>query len=146
MLDSLTTFAEQNEIIKMISLAPDKATKQRVQAQVERLADTLNYIWSSHPFLDPNKLCIITALGVSKGAAAQTVASKLGVSMDEVLGIGDSPADWDFMQLCGYVASIGYSQELRDYVATKNSPDHSYQASSVDDDGMLDILEHFKLL
>ncbi|HEY5442573.1 MAG TPA: HAD hydrolase family protein, partial [Candidatus Saccharimonadales bacterium] len=84
------------------------------------------------------------AAGVSKEHAAKKVASYLGIDFAETLGIGDSPADWNFMHLCGYAATVGGDEVLRGQAESKGLG-HYFHASSVDDHGFLQILQHFEL-
>ncbi len=74
--------------------------------------------------------------------AIRLVADHLGVSFGELLGIGDTPADWNFMQLCKYVAMVGDNQQLAQLIATKPG---AYAGKNVDQNGLLDIFEHFGL-
>jgi hydroxymethylpyrimidine pyrophosphatase-like HAD family hydrolase len=92
----------------------------------------------------PRRPCVITAAGVSKEHAARKVTGYLGLSFDNILGVGDSPADWNFMQLCKYVATVGNDTTLQRLVESKG-PAHYFHATSVNDHGLLQILEHFGL-
>lgn len=142
LVDNLAEVAAMTPIIKMISFADDDSGRPAVEAQVRRLGNRLNFIWTSAPFLAPHPICVMTAPEVSKEEAAAKVARDLGIAFDEILGIGDTPADWDFMKLCGYVATVGDNPELRCLASQK---DHWYAGGSVDDNALLDIFDHFGL-
>ncbi len=56
--------------------------------------------------------------GVNKGRALAMVADMLGVSLDEVVAIGDSENDREMLEMAGYGISVG-EESLRgvcDYV------------------------------
>jgi len=142
-VDDLAEVARSEPIIKVISFTKNDVAKAKVEKQVERLSGQVNAIWTHHPFIT-SPLCVITAPGVSKEHAAVTVANRLGIPLAGVLGVGDSPSDWSFMKLCGYVGSVGENQELRELVKSKDSG-HYFMAPSVDDHGLLAIFEHFGL-
>jgi hypothetical protein len=50
------------------------------------------------------------------------------------------------MELCGYVATVGNSNsDLKKLVVSKG-PDHGYVTdTSVDENGILDIFDHYRL-
>jgi hydroxymethylpyrimidine pyrophosphatase-like HAD family hydrolase len=144
MVDSLIEIAKTTDIIKIISFAENKNDMPRIEAQAKRLGSRVHYIWSYHPRIVPRRPCVITAAGVSKEHAARKVTGYLGLSFDNILGVGDSPADWNFMQLCKYVATVGNDTTLQRLVESKG-PAHYFHATSVNDHGLLQILEHFGL-
>ena len=105
--------------------------------------DKLILSWGVHPVALPLQFGIITTSGVSKKDGAYKVAKELKVSFDNILGIGDSTSDWQFMELCRFVAAMGNaSQQLKELVRTKGE-DFSYIGPCVDENGILDILEYF---
>jgi hydroxymethylpyrimidine pyrophosphatase-like HAD family hydrolase len=64
------------------------------------------------------------------------------VEAQDMLGVGDGLGDWQFIELCGYGASMGNtSKELKELVRSKGS--HGYVGTSVDEHGILDVFEHF---
>lgn len=145
LVDSLLETAKTVPIIKIISYAENKDDMPRIEAQITRFRDKLSFIWSHHPFIMPRLPCVITAPGVSKKQAALEVAHYLDMSFDEILGIGDSPADWNFMEMCEYVATVGDNAQLRERCMSKNQENY-FAGSSVDNDGFLEILKHFNLI
>lgn len=46
----------------------------------------------------------INVKGVNKGTGLSMVAEKLNIKTSQIVGIGDSKGDWDFMKLCGFSA------------------------------------------
>jgi|SRR5665213_332896 len=143
-VDSLVDVAKKVDTIKLISVANNPEDVPRIEAQVKRLGPKVHYIRSHHPRIVPRVPCIMTAPGISKEHAARKVMESLGLPFDAVLGIGDSPADWSFMKLCGYAATVGDDQEIRQKVESKGEG-HYFHATSVDDHGLLAIFEYFGL-
>jgi len=86
----------------------------------------------------------VTAQGISKQQAAQEIAKYNGIGMDELLGIGDSTSDWQFIERCGYAGAMGNaSDELVKLVATKG--ERGFTGGHVDENGIIDILDYFDL-
>lgn len=144
LVDSLEAVNQNQDIIKVISYADSEAAAPELEKEVQQLGQAISYIWSHHPFIMPKRPIVITAAGVSKESAAQEVMQYLGVSFEEVLGIGDSPADWSFMQFCGFAGVIGDNPKLIEHMQFSTNP--YYVADSVDNHGILEIFDHFQLL
>lgn len=144
LVNSLADVAKTADTIKLISLADDEDDIPRIEAQIKRLGSKIHYIRSHHPRVLPRIPCIMTAPGVSKEHAARKVARSLGIAFESILGVGDSPADWSFMKLCGYAATVGDDRKLQRLAESKGA-DHYFQAASVDDHGLLAVFEHFGL-
>lgn len=107
-------------------------------------ADQTSYIWTEHPTMT-QKIGVITKIGVSKKSASQEVAASLGIPFDEILGIGDTKGDWNFMSLCKYVAITGNnSEELKELAKSKGEGNYFF-APSVEDNGFLEIVKFFNL-
>lgn len=143
LIDSLQTANQENDIIKIISYAEDSTGMPELETAAKRLGNEVNYIWSHHPFIMPRRPIVITAARASKEQAASDVMNYLGIPFEHVLGIGDSLADWSFMQRCGYVGVVGDDNELTERV--KSRSDNYHIADSVDKHGFLEILDYFKL-
>ena len=143
-VDSLVEVARTADAIKLTILSHGQDDMPAIEKHIKRFGAKLHYIWSYHPWTAPRRPCVITAASVSKQHAARKVAAYLGIPFSAVLGIGDSPADWSFMELCGYAGTVGDNRELRELAQSKG-PGHYFEAASVDDHGLLDILSHFNL-
>jgi len=144
-VDSLLDFANQHDIIKLWSFAENEHEVPALEATLSKFAGKLSHIWTQHPTLMPRRLLIITQPGVSKQHAAQQVTEHLGIGFDSILGIGDTESDWNFMQRCGYVATIGSETGNLKSLSKAKGAGHYYFASSVDDHGLLEVFRHFKL-
>lgn len=130
------------DVIKIIAFQDHPEIKQKIVNVLSKFEDKINYIWSTHPALFPNKPTVITVKGVSKKSASLEVLRSLNISPDETLGIGDSLADWNFMEICKYAATVGGNQELKDLAKSKGEGNYFY-GSSVDENGFLEIVNYF---
>ncbi|NTU46202.1 HAD family phosphatase [Candidatus Roizmanbacteria bacterium] len=144
-VDSLREKANELAVVKIMPVADDETQKNVIISLFEQFKNTLTLQWGIHPTALPYQFGIITLQGISKKQAAITISKHTGVPLDEMLGVGDGMTDWQFMEICGYAGAMGNaSQGLRDHVALKN--DRGYVGKSVDENGALDILKHFKLV
>lgn len=69
---------------------------------------------------------------VNKGKSLEIVASDMGISLDEIMAIGDSENDLEFLEVAGFkVAVANADKELKentDYVAVKSYGDGTAEA------------------
>lgn len=142
---SLSSIARVEEIIKIIPFAKDNVEISRAESVLKPFRHYINYFWSFLNTLKPFSACVITAPGVSKSHAAEITAEHLGLSFDTILGIGDSSSDWNFMELCKYVATLENGDEkIKTLIKTKGE-NNFYIGPHIDNNGFLDILKHFSL-
>ncbi|HLD57272.1 MAG TPA: HAD-IIB family hydrolase [archaeon] len=143
---SLTEFANQNKITKIMPIANNQDDKKRLVNFFKPFEKDLVLSWGIHPVALPLQFGIITAKGISKKNACEEIIKSANISFDEVLGVGDSASDWQFIQLCKYGAAMGNaSKELKELVKSKGKG-FSYIARSVDENGIIDVFKHFKIL
>jgi Cof subfamily protein (haloacid dehalogenase superfamily) len=143
-VQSLTEAIADKEVVKVMPVAADEKDKVRVAQLFKPYQKDLTLSWTIHPFTLPHQYGNVTAQGISKRQAVATVADSLHVQAADILGVGDGMADWQFIELCGYGAAMGNAdEELKQLVAAKGS--HGYTGPSVDEHGILDIFDHFKL-
>lgn len=140
---SLAKHATHVDVIKIIAFADHEQDKRRVEKALHPFIRDIHVVWTIHPSIVPIQICIITIQGVSKQQAASEVLEYLKISPQETLGIGDTMGDWNFMSICKYAATVGNeNDELKNLVASKGENNYFY-GSSVDDNGILDILTYF---
>jgi HAD superfamily hydrolase (TIGR01484 family) len=141
---SLIEAIDKHEIVKVLPIARDEHDKTRLDALFAPYTSDLVLSWGVHPFAAPHKFGNITAQGISKRQATTRFAESLGIQSREILGVGDSLADWQFIELCGYAAAMGNaSADLKELVATKGR--QSCIGKSVDKNGILSIFDYFDL-
>jgi len=143
LVDSLIASIKNKDVIKMLPFIKGESEKLDLEILLNPFNDATHAIWSTAPILLPSIARIITLKDVSKMHASQEVVDYLNISFDEVLGIGDLPVDWKFMKLCKYAAGIGnMREEFKQNIMSKGEGNY-FLASSVDDDGFIDIINHF---
>ncbi len=131
------------EIVKIMPVAKNEEQKKKVIKQFGQYEHQLTLQWGVHPTALPLQFGIITLQGISKSHAALIISQTTGVSLAQMLGIGDGISDWGFMKLCGYAGAMGNaSRELKTLV---NDRENGYIGKSVNENGVLDILKHFSI-
>lgn len=133
------------EITKIMPIAQNEEDKKKLVSLFEPFKDKLSLSWGVHPVALPHQFGIITTLGITKKQGAIDVMNNLGIPMQNALGVGDSTSDWQFIEVCGYGATMeNASEELKRLVVTKR--ENGYIAGHADENGALDIFTKFKLL
>lgn len=146
MLDDIVSESSHYEITKLMPIAKDKEDMQQVSELLEQFKSKVSISWGVHPIALPLQFGIITAFGSSKKEGAEAIVKSLGISFDEVLGIGDSTSDWKFIELCGYGATLSNgTDELKEKLKSKGEGKYFISKGSVDENGILEILKHFSL-
>ncbi len=142
---SLVEASHALDVVKIMPIANDEQDKQRIFDLMQREVKELPLQWGVHPTALPYLFGIITANGISKRQAAKVISEYTKVPLENILGIGDGMTDWQFMEICGYAGAMGNgSQELKDKIVTKG--EHGFIGKSVDENGVLDILKHFRVM
>jgi len=144
-VDDLTKESLLHEVIKVVPIAINIKDASRLKRIFNPFDTKLSLAINVHPIANPHQFGLITTKGVSKKQSAMDVAAALSIPLSEFLGIGDSTNDWSFMELCGYVGAVqNATEELKKLVRSK-STDQGFIGPSVDENGMLSILDHFNL-
>ncbi|MEK7557255.1 MAG: HAD hydrolase family protein, partial [Patescibacteria group bacterium] len=73
------------------------------------------------------------------------ILRSLDISFANTLGVGDSSSDWQFIELCQYGAAVGNASEELKKLVTSKGKEFSYIGPTVDENGIIDILNHFLL-
>lgn len=145
-VESLVEVAKRDEITKIIIIAKDEKDKMRLAKLFKPFENNLVLSWGVHPVALPLQFGIITAKGISKKNAAEEIVKSANISFDEILGVGDSTGDWQFIQLCKYAGALeNASDELKELVMSKGN-NYSFIGPTVDKNGVIDIFEKFKLI
>lgn len=140
---SLVEESIDSEITKIMPIALDEKDKERVEKLFGKLNTNLTLSWGIHPVALPLQFGIITAPRISKKQGAIDISESTGVAFENMLGVGDSASDWQFIELCKYGAAMeNASQGLKDLVSTKGEKLY-YIGGHVDENGILEILNYF---
>lgn len=142
-VSSLPNESLHQDITKIMPIALNEEDKKRVDILLSSYRGKLSISWGLHPVALPLQFAILTTLGSSKKEGVESVIKNIGISFEETLGVGDSTSDWNFMQLCGYAATVeNGSNELKDLIKTKGEGKY-YIGKSVDENGILDVFDYF---
>lgn len=140
MVDSLLEFLKVRKVVKIMPIL-EKNDVEAARKLCEQF-DEVNFSIGVHPS-SPYKYGIITPSGISKESAAKEISKYQKVPFDNILGVGDGIMDWQFIKLCKYKAAMGNSSdELKNLV----SSNEGFIAPSVEENGILDVFNHFGLL
>jgi HAD superfamily hydrolase (TIGR01484 family) len=143
-VESLLEEVEKHNIVKIMPIAKDDEAMKAIDEQLARFYDQASIGWPSLSAALPWRLCTITAKGISKAQGSHEVADYYHISVDELLGIGDSTADWQFIETCGYAAAMGNAtDELKELVKSKG--ERSCIGGDVNNNGVLEIFDYFGL-
>lgn len=146
MLTDMVADSSNYDVTKIMPIAKDSEDKTRVAKILEKFILKASISWGVHPVALPLQFGIITPLGSSKKEGAEAIVKTLGISFDEVLGIGDSTSDWSFIQLCGYGSTLANgTKDLKELIKSKEEGKYFISNGSVDENGLLEILKHFGL-
>jgi hypothetical protein len=139
-VDDLMPIAETNSFTKaMILYLPE--TEEYYRTLMNKYEGIMNMQWTEAPSILPNKLLIITAKGVNKKGSVNEMLIHYNIKPEEVLAVGDTMMDWKFMDGCGYFGVMGNAdKEMKDLVTGLGG----FIGGNVDEDGVIDIIEHFK--
>lgn len=132
------------DIYKILPIVSDESGMAVVDQAFLPFKQDIEVTWSIHPIANPHQFCNIAPAGTSKRLATLNVLKHLGLEVADTLSVGDSTSDWKFMELTGYAATLENGQEsLKRLVASRG--DRGFTGGHVDKNGILSILDHFRL-
>ena len=142
-VENLSEESLKLEVTKIMPIALDENDQIRVTKLFEETNTGLTLSWGIHPVANPLKFGIITAPGISKKQGAIEISKNMGVPLENILAVGDSTSDWQFIDLCGYGAAMGNASEKLKQLVTTKKENHFYIGEDVDKNGIIEILEYF---
>ncbi len=117
--DEELTLTQTHEILKKLS------------------SPTLTVFRTKHK--DPNMYGLnISNVNATKLHGVHFIAQKLGISREEMIGVGDGYNDFPLLEACGLKVAMGNALEDLKAIA-------DYVAPSVDEDGVADVIEKYIL-
>lgn len=146
LIDDVDIFLKEKQIVKIFLMARDDAKKDFISRSfAEKFGDKLALGWTINPNTMPWQLGLATAKGISKRRGVEDISKHLNVPLDNILGIGDTMHDWEFIEICGYGATLANAcDELKELILRKG--DRGYIGKSVNENGVMDIFKYFGLL
>ncbi len=144
MIDSLIDQIKKSEIVKILPVTKTAKERQIVDEIFSDYGSKLMIGWSTHPAIKGYYFGNITASGISKKQSVLEIMDIYKIKTEEILGVGDSLTDWDFIGICGYAGVMGNAvEDLKKLVLSKNK--NGYIGRSVDENGIMDIFKYFGL-
>ncbi|KKP62947.1 MAG: HAD-superfamily hydrolase, subfamily IIB [Candidatus Roizmanbacteria bacterium GW2011_GWC2_34_23] len=144
MVNDLINQIKKSKIIKILPVTKTDEERKIVEQIFLNYKDKLAIGWSTHPAIKGYFFGNITASGISKKQSILEIVSMYKINTKNILGVGDSLTDWDFIGVCGYAGAMGNATEdLKKLVLSKG--DNGYIGKSVNENGILDIFNYFGL-
>lgn len=141
---SLEKFIEQHEIIKIMPAAFTPHDKQIIEKMMENFSD-LQLQWGANPMYAPTLYGVVTKIGITKKSGAYDISKHTQIPLEEMLGIGDGTSDLEFMELCGYAATVANADnKVKEYILGQK--EKGFLGKSVDENGIIDILKYYSLM
>ncbi len=133
-----TNLWEQERIIKGTLTISSPEERAKVDSFCLQFKSSLSFSWTKTPAYPEVDFVNVIALDVSKGKALEALASHLGISMSEIIAIGDGTNDISLL------SSVGLA------IAMDNAPDEvkavaDYITLDVDHSGLAAAVEKFLL-
>ncbi len=108
----------------------------------EAAGNELSVSWAGHPQMQNRDAALITRADVSKATAPETMAQFHGIATNDILAIGDSTSDSEFIEVCGVGVAMGNAtDQLKRLVLAMG--DNGYVAPHIDDDGLVAAINQF---
>lgn len=144
MIDDLIDQIKKSEIVKILPVTKTDEERKIVEQIFSEYKERLVIGWSTHPAIKGYFFGNITASGISKKQSVLEIVDMYKIKTEEILGVGDSLTDWDFISVCGFAGVMGNATEdLKKLVLSKG--DNGYIGKSVNENGILDIFKYFGL-
>jgi len=128
-----TKLWDRERIIKggLVTINPQEAAKARDFCR--QFDDNLHFSWNKTPAFPGVDFINLLAPGVSKGKALEALASHLGVSLTEVVAVGDGTNDISLLTSAGLAIAMGNAPDevkaVADHVTL--DVDHSGLAAAI---------------
>lgn len=144
-VEDLIQEASNHKVIKIMPIVKSETDKAQVEDLMNSYKNKISFSWGIHPIALPRQFGIITSNLVSKIIALKLIAKNFEFTTTEILGIGDSKSDWQFMEYCGFVGSVENANvELKNLCVTKGEGNY-FIGKSVDENGIIDVLDFYEL-
>src|SRR3989339_580564 len=131
MVDDLVKQVKISEIVKILPVTKTDQEKKVVEQIFSDFKEKLVIGWSTHPAIKGYFFGNITTSGISKKQSVLEIIDLYKIKAEEILGVGDSLTDWDFIEVCGYAGAMGNAvSDLKKLVLSKG--ENGYVGKSVD--------------
>lgn len=145
LIDNYLDLIKDEEISKVNISAFNINEKEKIDEVLEKLRNSFNFSWSSGPNTGDVQTAVVTSSNASKKHGVKYLADYLKVDLGDVLGVGDTIHDWDFIEICGYKGVMGNGTEELKSKLDKNDINHVI-GGHINEDGIIDIFKKFDLV
>jgi len=142
-VESLLDETLKHEITKIMPVALNEGDKVNVENLFKQAGTNLTLSWGVHPVALPLQFGIITAPNISKKQASVAIAETLNIPFENILGVGDSTSDWQFIELCKYAGIMANASDDLKELAKQKGEGNYLIGGHVDENGIIGILENF---
>ncbi len=143
-VDDLINQVKESEIVKILPVTKTDQERKIVDEIFFEFKEKLVIGWSTHPAIKGYYFGNITTQGISKKQSILEIVEMYKIKSQEMLGVGDSLTDWDFIGICGYAGAMGNAvDDLKTLVLSKGK--NGYIGKPVNENGILDIFRYFGL-
>lgn len=134
----------KDKAVLKLKIFTEPALIDLVKQRLHRFSTNINFGWSSSKNLSFIG-CDLTPELVSKKLAVKKIMGHQNIELINALAVGDNLNDWDFMQACGYVATLENGTDDVKGLVRERGNGLWFIGKSVDENGILDVFDYFKL-
>lgn len=131
------------QIVKIIVAANDDVQKKKILDLLTPYQQYIDFQWAQTPQTGTTWWGMITTKGISKRSSVKKVSEHYGVRLSDCLAVGDSVSDWEFMELCGYKATVKNAPSTLQTKLRTSKKSRTFVGPSTDEEGIVTILQHF---
>lgn len=139
-VDDLFLIASNSDLTK-IELVCTPETEDHYRNLLANYSEEFSVQWTDSKRLIPNKIIIITAKNADKGNSVLDLCAHYKIQPSDVLAVGDTMMDWQFMKLCGHVGTLANADSTMQEAVKSHG---GFVGGHVDQDGLVGVLEQFK--
>ncbi|HEX9804961.1 MAG TPA: HAD family hydrolase [Candidatus Dojkabacteria bacterium] len=130
------------KVVKLLAVAKSDEEREEIKKIIVGSNADVKLSWGTHPQTAPLQYGVTTRKGISKESGAREILEYSNIKFEETLGVGDSMHDWQFIEHCGFKATLANaSDEMQQTVKSAGG----YIGPDIDENGILDILKYFGL-
>ncbi|MBD3238786.1 MAG: HAD hydrolase family protein [Candidatus Moranbacteria bacterium] len=134
----------KKETLKITLAANNLNQKNQINKILKNYQSLFDINWTLHPSRKNLRFVVITPKSISKGQGVDYLIKHCGFKLENTLGVGDTIGDWDFIQNCGFKATLANATpDLKQKISKQNQ--NSFIGGHVDENGLLSIFKHFNI-